>query len=290
MQPELILKARAELAEGPVWDARAGRLYWVDIHAGHLHVYNPASGNDLRLDLGAPVGCVAPARGGGLVAALKGGLVAVDLACGELELLADPEPDKPGNRFNDGKCDPAGRFLAGSMDDAEQDASGALYSLAPDRSLRTLLTGLRISNGLGWSPDGATFYHIDTPTRTVSAYDYDLATGALAHPRPAVTVPPELGWPDGMAVDAEGMLWVALWGGGAVARFDPSGGRLLAKVDLPALHVTCPTFGGAGLDELYVTTARIGLSPAQLAAAPASGGLFRLHPGVHGLPAFEFAG
>jgi sugar lactone lactonase YvrE len=290
MQPELILDARAGLAEGPVWDAGAGILYWVDIHAGHLHVYDPRDGSDRRLELGAPLGCVAPRRNGGLVAALKGGFAALDPADGTLSPLADPEAHLPGNRFNDGKCDPAGRFLAGSMDDAEQLASGSLYSFTADWVLKTLLTGLRISNGLAWSPDGGTFYHIDTPTRQVMAYDYDLESGAIANPRPAVTVPPALGWPDGMTCDAEGRLWVALWGGGRVARFDPADGRLLAEVPIPAQQVSACAFGGADLKELYVTTARKGLSSAQLAARPHSGSLFRVCTDVQGMRPDEFGG
>ena len=290
MQPDLIFDARAGLGEGPAWDVRAGLLYWVDIHAGHLHVYDPREGSDRRLELGVPLGCVAPRRAGGLVAALKGGFAALDPADGTLSPLADPEAHLPGNRFNDGKCDPAGRFLAGSMDDAEQAASGLLYSLSPDGGLKTLLTGLRISNGLAWSPDGGTFYHIDTPTRTVMAYDYDLASGAIDRPRPAVNVPAGLGWPDGMTSDAEGRLWVALWGGARVARFDPTDGRLLAVVPIPALQVSACVFGGDGLNELYVTTARTGMSADQLAAWPLSGGLFRLRTDVRGMPTYEFAG
>jgi sugar lactone lactonase YvrE len=290
LQSELILDARAELAEGPAWDARVGVLYWVDIHAGHLHTFDPRDGNDRRLELGAPLGCVAPRRTGGLVAALKSGFATLDPAGGGLGPLADPEAHLPGNRFNDGKCDPAGRFLAGSMDDAEQLASGSLYSLSPGGELKTLLTGLRISNGLAWSPDGGTFYHIDTPTRRVMAYDYDLKSGEIANPRPAVSVPPALGWPDGMTSDAEGRLWVAMWGGGRVARFDPADGRLLAEVPVPARHVSACVFGGADLNELYVTTARKRLSAAELVAQPHSGGLFRVHTDVQGMPTYEFSG
>ncbi len=150
-----------------------------------------------------------------------------------MRALLNPEPHLPGNRFNDGKCDPAGRFLAGSMDNAEVEATGSLYSLDPDGSLKTLITGTRISNGLTWSPDYRTFYFIDTPTRTVMAYDYDLATGDIANPRPAISVPPELGWPDGMTSDSEGMLWVAMWGGAKLTRWDPATGHLLAADPLP---------------------------------------------------------
>lgn len=286
--PELLLDARAELGEGPAWDARAGVLHWVDIHAGHMHTFDPAKGTDRLIELGEPVGCVAPARTGGLVLALRSGFWNLSLPTVTQTLLAAPE-NLPGNRFNDGKCDPAGRFLAGTMDDAEQEASGSLYSLSPAGRLQTLLTGLRISNGLTWSPDYKTFYFIDTPTRLVMAYDYDLQTGSIANPRPVVRVPGELGWPDGMTSDQEGNLWIALWGGAKVTRWNPATGQMNAAVPLPALNVTSCIFGGPELGNLYITSARKGMNPAQLAEYPLSGGLFRLETDTRGLPTFEFA-
>lgn len=285
MQPELLLDLRLSLGEGPVWDARRGALHFVDIHAGDLHTFDPVSGTHAVHSLGEPLGCLAPASDGSLVLALqRTGFARFDPPAGALSCLVHPEADLPGNRFNDGKCDPAGRFLAGTMDDAEQAASGSLYSLALDGSVRRLLGGLRISNGLAWSRDGGTFYFIDTPTRLVMAYDYDLATGDLANPRPAVRVPEAMGWPDGMAADAEGMLWVALWGGASLTRWDPATGRLLTLVRLPALNVTSCAFGGPDLSDLYVTSARKGMTAAQCEQYPHSGGLFRLRPGVAGLP------
>ncbi len=286
--PQLLLDARAELGEGPAWDARRGLLYWVDIHAGHVHLFDPAGGTDRLLELGEPVGCAVPTRAGGLLTALRSGFWTLSLPPVTRTLLAAPE-NRPGNRFNDGKCDPAGRFLAGSMDNAEQEASGSLYSLAPDGTLKILLTGLRISNGLTWSPDYRTFYFIDTPTRLVTAYDYDLETGGIANPRPVVRVPDELGWPDGMTSDQEGMLWVALWGGAKVTRWNPATGQMAAAYSLPALNVTSCVFGGPELSDLYITSACKGMTPEQLAEYPLSGGLFRMATGTRGLPTFEFA-
>jgi sugar lactone lactonase YvrE len=285
--PHLLLDARAELGEGPAWDARRGLLLWVDIHAGGLHTFDPASGTDVCLELGEPIGCAVPARTGSLLLALRSGVWTLGLPAAARALLAAPE-QIPGNRFNDGKCDPAGRFLAGTMDDAEQKASGALYSLSPDGRFQILLSGLRISNGLTWSPDYQTFYFIDTPTRLVMAYDYDLQTGRLANPRPAVRVPPELGWPDGMTSDREGNLWIALWGGAKVTKWNPATGRMTAAYSLPALNVTSCVFGGSHLSDLYITSARKGMTPAQLADYPLSGGLFRLETDTRGLPTFEF--
>ncbi|MEW6092866.1 MAG: SMP-30/gluconolactonase/LRE family protein [Chloroflexota bacterium] len=288
-KPELLLDARAELGEGPAWDSRSGVLYWVDIHAGRLHTFDPSRRADRTVSLGEPIGCAAPSRLGGLILALRSGFWTLNQPAGTLTQLAAPE-HASGNRFNDGKCDPAGRFLAGTMDDAEKEASGSLYSLSPDGTLKTLLTGLRISNGLTWSPDYKTFYCIDTPTRLVTAFDYDLETGDIANPRPVVRVPPELGWPDGMTSDQEGMLWIALWGGAKVTRWDPATGRMAAAHPVPALNVTSCIFGGPDLSDLYITSARKGMTEAQVAEYPLSGGLFRLKTEVRGLPTFEFGG
>ena len=301
MQPKLILDARTELGEGPAWDARAGVLYWVDILAGHLHIFNPQNGTDHSINFGEFLGCVAPCKSGGLVLGLRSGfaILASSLFSGvtfgdnqgpKVKYIVNPEAHLPGNRFNDGKCDPAGRFLAGTLNNTEQTPTGSLYSLTPDGMLKTLITGTRVSNGLAWSPDYHTFYYIDTPTCMIMAYDYDLTTGGIASPRPAITVPPKLGWPDGMTSDAEGMLWVAMWGGAKLTRWNPATGQLLETIPLPALNVSSCVFGGPDLNELYVTSARQEMSAAQLAEYPLSGGLFRIHTDIQGMPTFEFGG
>jgi len=290
MQPELLLDMRAELGESPAWDAAANRLYWVNIHAGDLHIFHPRNKTDSRINLGEAVGCVAPCQSGDLVIALRSGFATLNPYTQTLTRRINPDPHLPGNRFNDGKCDPAGRFLAGTMDDAEKEACGALYCYSPDGTLKTLLTGVRTSNGLAWSPDHQTFYYIDTPTRRVTAFDYDLATGNIANPRPAVNVPPELGWPDGMTSDAEGTLWVALWGGAKLTRWNPATGQLLEAIPVPALNVTACVFGGTNLTDLYITSARKGMSQEQLAKYPLSGGLFRIRTNIQGTPTFTFGG
>jgi sugar lactone lactonase YvrE len=307
VSPELVLEARSDLGESPAWERHSGCLTWVDIRLGHLHSFNPLDGTDCKVDIGETIGCAAPRRPGGMVLGLRSGFATINsplsqsAGLGErpgvwsderpkLTHLINPETHLPGNRFNDGKCDPAGRFLAGSMDDAEIEATGSLYSLEPDGSLKTLLTGTRISNGLTWSPDQHTFYFIDTPTRLVMAYDYDLHTGAIANPRPAFSIPPKLGWPDGMTSDAEGMLWVAIWGGAKLTRWNPATGQLLAQIPLPAFNVSSCAFGGPDLTDLYITSARKGMNTAQLAQYPLSGGLFRIHTGIQGMPTYEFGG
>ena len=288
--PELILDVRADLGEGPAWEPRTGCLYWVDIHAGRLHIFNPADGSDRSIELGEYLGCAAPRRAGGLVLGLRSGFATLDLPSNKLVHLINPEPHLPGNRFNDGKCDPAGRFLAGSMDDAEIEPSGSLYSLSPNGTLKTLLSGTRIANGLAWSPDYCTFYFIDTPTRAVLAYDYDLASGAIANPRLAISIPPALGWPDGMTSDSQGQLWVALWGGAKLTRWNPDSGQLLETIPFPALNVSSCAFGGPDMTDLYVTSARKEMDAGQLAKYPLSGGLFRLRTNIQGLPTFAFGG
>jgi len=208
-------------------------------------------------------------------------------------MLSDPEQDRPENRFNDGKCDPAGRFWAGTMLNGAGESDpphGSLYSLDAHHHVQHRLSGVRISNGICWSPDKTTMYFVDSPNRWVDAFDYDDATGAIGNRRVAVTVPREYGMPDGMTIDAEGMLWVAGWGGGQVSRWDPATGKFLETIAVPASQSSACAFGGPNLDELYITSARIGLDAATLAHEPHAGSLFVARPGVKGTEAFEFAG
>ncbi len=282
MMAELVWDARAELGEGPCWSARDQVLYWVDIRAGHVH-----AGPEICLQLDDPVGCIAPRRGGGLILAEGRQFCEWEGPGAEIKPVAGVQ-EPLQNRFNDGKCDPAGRFLAGSMDRNEKEATGSLYTLE-GRSVRRLLSGLGISNGLTWSPDGLTFYFIDTPTRAIRAFDYDLASGEIANGRIAVQVPEALGWPDGMTSDMEGNLWVAMWGGAQVTQWDPGNGRLLQSIPVPAPHTTSCIFGGRDLNELYITSARKDLSPRQLSEYPLSGGVFKVVTNLTGMQVFEFA-
>lgn len=296
--PTLLLDARAELGEGPSWDVARQLLYWINIYAGEVHVYDPTTGQDRAHALGQSVGCVAPARSGRLVLAVKEGLAILDLFTAKdsadflsaptLKFLAQPELTLPGNRFNDGKCGPDGRFLAGSMEQAEEHNTGFFYSYSANGTLKTLLSEIGISNGLTWSPDYKTLYYIDTPTHNVMAYDYDLASGEIANPRLAVRIPDEFGWPDGMTSDTQGRLWVALWGGASLTVWDPATGKLLERIAIPAKNVSACCFGGPQRNQLYVTSARKGLDSATLAAYPLTGGLFRLDTDVEGMPTFTF--
>jgi sugar lactone lactonase YvrE len=290
LSAELVLDAKATLGEGAIWDADRRVLYWVDIMGCQVHVYDPATNQDQAIDVGQYVGTVVGRRSGGAMLALHHGFASLDLETGQVEIVADPEQHLPGNRFNDGKCGPAGRFWAGTLalDGAQEVA--ALYRLDADLSVHKMLDGVTCSNGIVWTQDSRTMYYIDTALRRVDAFDYDPESGAISGRRIAFRVPPEMGYPDGSTLDAEGMLWVALWQGGAVSRWNPTTGELLGTVSVPALNVTSCAFGGPDLGQLYITTARNGMSEEALAKYPLAGGLFCADAGVVGLPAFEFAG
>ena len=287
---ELALDARAALGEGPLWDSRRGLLYWVDIEAGRVHSYDPSSGTDGDVELGQRVGCLALRARGGLLAGVEAGIGALELPSGELKILVDPESELPRNRFNDGKCDPAGRFWAGTMSMDRQEGAGSLYCLEADMSIRRVLSGVTTSNGLAWSADGGTLYYIDTRTRAVAAFDYEAAGGAITNRRELICIPPDLGKPDGMCIDSEGLLWIAMFGGGRITRWRPHDGLLVADYTVPAPRVTSCCFGGKNLETLYITSARSGLGPDALAEFPLSGGLFRLDAGVRGAVVPFFAG
>ncbi len=287
---ELVLDARAALGEGPIWDAERQSLLWVDIDENEIHQFDPRTGTDLAVTVDAGVTAVAVRERGGLVAATLNGFAFVSMAGGvaEIETIAEPEAGAEGNRMNDGKCDPTGRFWAGSMAYSEVDPTGSLYVLDTDLSVRSVVSGVTISNGLGWSPPGTAMYYIDTVTCTVSVMDFDPITGEASHHRHLFEAGTEADMPDGMTVDSDGCLWVAFWGGNAVRRYSPAG-ELLAVIDVPAAQVTSCSFGGPGLADLYITTASHGLDPSE-AAATQAGGLFRASTGARGLEASRFAG
>lgn len=289
---ELVLDAKARLGEGAIWDSSRQLLYWVDIEGHQVHVFDPATRHDRSFALGDFVGTVVPRARGGVALTLGRAFATLDLDTRKVTVLAEPDPEKVrhGNRFNDGKCDPRGRFWAGTMALSEAPVAGGLYRLDADRSVHRMLERVSISNGIVWSAGADRMYYIDTPTREVAVFDYDDATGEIANRRVAVRFPARHGWPDGMALDAEGMLWIAEWDGGCVSRWDPARGKLLRRIKLPVSRVTSCAFGGPGLDELYVTTAWSRLDDSARRAQPVAGGLFRVEPGVKGVPTFAFAG
>ena len=283
----------ATLAESPVWDSRRRCLLWVDIDAGLVHRLDPRTGADTATAVGVPVGAVAVRRAGGLVLAAGRGFAFLDEAVpGQGQGTLDWRwSGGRGDRMNDGKCDPAGRFLAGTLTMAQKPGAAALYQLAADGTVTTLIGEVAVSNGLGWSPDGSLLYFADTPVERVDVLDYDVSAGTVSGRRPFADLRDAPGRPDGLTVDADGGVWVAMArGGGAVRRFTPAG-RLDHVVQMPVPSVTSVAFGGPGLADLYMTTSRAGLAPADLAAHPGSGAVFCVPSvGVSGLTAAEYAG
>lgn len=286
--PVVILSQRAaaapaELGEGPVWDAAREELIWVDIDRGLVHRRSRGR-SDLTVDVGQPVGCAVPRAGGGLALALRDGFGLLSPGGGRARLVAPVERDRLDTRMNDGACDGRGRLWAGTMSLRGDTRTAALYRLDPDLSVTRVLPGISVSNGIAWSPDWSVLYHVDSPRRRIDLYDFDLATAAVGGRRAVIPVDPGLGSPDGLTVDAEGGVWVALWGGGAVLRFSPT--RALDEtLELPVTNVTSCCFGDRDLGTLYVTTAARGA-----AHEPLAGAVFACRPGVAGLPATPFAG
>lgn len=284
---EVAVVPAAQLGEGPRWDAATQTLLWVDIPAKLVQRYDPAAGTNTTQRVADVVSLALPRRRGGVVIGLPDGLHLLE---GERSsLLAAIEPGEPGTRTNDGACDVAGRLWVGTMALDERSSLGGLYRVDPDLSVTTMLTGTTISNGLGWSPSGTSFYFIDSPTRRIDVFDFDLATGALENRRQLAAVEVEGAVPDGLNVDAEGGVWVALHGGWGLRRYSPDG-ELIAEVRLPVARITSCCFGGPDLRDLYVTTRREGLSQAEQAAQPLAGALLRLDVGVTGLPTHAFVG
>jgi sugar lactone lactonase YvrE len=292
--PEVLVDQKALTGEGPSWDARQKVLYWVDIPRACIHVYHPAARLNQTIDLGkqfSTIGTVAPSASGGVIFAPDRKIAHYDFANQQITILAEVEADKPEHRFNDGKCDPHGRFLAGTMR-KEPDGSypGALYSMEKDGKVRKLLDGLGISNGLGWSPDYRSFYLADSYSRDVCVFDYDLETGKISHQRAAFTLPEGEAVADGMTTDQEGMVWLALWDGACIQRWDPRSGELLSTYSFPAKRTSCPVFGGEKMNELFVTSAAVGLSEEDWQAYPHNGALMRLKTEFKGMPSFAFGG
>jgi sugar lactone lactonase YvrE len=288
---ELIVDSHSILGEGAVWSSDRKVLYWVDIDGCYVHAYDPATGRNLSVLLNQRVGTVVPRTFGGVSVALHHGFANLDLDTGWVSYITDPEETSP-NRFNDGKCDPAGRFWAGTMpfDDGAPDDGGVLWCLYADGHTEKKVDAVQCSNGIAWGLDNSTMYYIDTPTAEVRAYDYNNATGEIDNARTVVSVPAEDGWPDGMTIDSEGMLWVAHWNGWQVVRWDPNTGSKLESIKLPAARVTSCAFGGEDLRDLYMTTAKTGLSDEELENQPNAGGLFRIQPGAKGVESFAYAG
>ncbi|GGI43948.1 regucalcin-like protein [Paenibacillus marchantiophytorum] len=285
---ELVLDAKATLAEGPSWYAKEEKLYWVDIIGQKFGRFDPATGENEDYSIGEHVGAVVPAGDNKVMLATQSGFQWYDLLDRKLTALIDPEAHIPGNRFNDGKCDAQGRFWAGTMDNAEQSESGALYVLDTDCSYRKVFDGVGVSNGIAWSLDEKEMYYVDSMKKLVYSFDFDAERGQISNPQVLIDFRDEQGFPDGMTIDEEGMLWIAHWDGWQVSRWNPRTKQKLSSIAVPAAKASSCMFGGKDLDVLYITTARKGLQPEQAADQPHAGGLFAVKPGVKGTKTYSF--
>jgi sugar lactone lactonase YvrE len=279
---------KAVLGEGPVWVEREGALYWVDIKGYKVFRYTVESGALKTWSTPYRVCSLAPRAAGGFIAGTEDGFSRVDLAEDRFIPLANPEPDRMTNRFNDGKLDRSGRFWAGTMDNDEKGATGALYRLDIDSKWQRVDDGYKVTNGPAFSPNGRLMYHNDSARQITYVFDLDEA-GQATNRRTFIQFGEGDGYPDGMTVDAEGCLWIAFWDGWCVRRFSPEGERL-AELKVPVARPTSCAFGGSNLDRLFVTSASIGLSVEDKASQPQAGGLFLLEPGVRGLADTPFGG
>jgi sugar lactone lactonase YvrE len=288
MLPRPAIDVGDHLGEGPHWDDRAGELLWVDITQGRIHAWSPPYGAVRTETFDGEISAVIPrADRPGHVLAARHSLLLRD---GDAErVLATVEDHLPDNRFNDCKCDPQGRLWAGTMSKRRAAGTAALYRLSAGGEIERVIADTTLSNGLAWSPHGDTMYFIDSTTQRIDAFDFDARTGDVSDRRPLVAIDPDDGLPDGMTVDAEGGIWVCLFGGAAIRRYTPEG-HLDTAIPLPTTNPTSPVFGGPDLRTLYITTARHRLTPDQLATEPLAGSVLTLDPGVQGLPGNRFAG
>jgi sugar lactone lactonase YvrE len=284
---ELVLDLHADIGEGPIWDD--GTLIFVDSTIGRVYRYEPGSGRLSSLEVGQQIGAAIPRRRGGLVVTSRDGLLSVDEPGGKVEPLVPIELDMPESRMNDAKCDSRGRLWSGTFSTKFVRKAGSLYRIDADLTLTRACPDIDISNGIAWSPDESRMYYVDTLARGVDVFDYDIDTGTTTNRRRFVDIERANGLPDGITVDAEGCVWVALYLGGAVRRYSPDG-EWVATLTLPLARVTSCGFGGPALDDLYITTANHVILEDGRPHEPHAGGLFRCRPGVSGLPTHRFGG
>ena len=287
---ELLDDARATIGEGPVWDDRSQRLLWVDVAAGLVHWLDPATGQRKSLEVGQPVGAVGLCADGGLVAAVRDGFALFAPGGGTMSRLLPVERSLAGNRMNDGKCDRRGRFWAGTMAIDHTPNAGTLYRLERTNghdAVSAIFSGITVANGLDWCPDNRLMYYIDSPTQRIDVFDFDEESGTLANRRVFAEIAAADGLPDGMTVDAEGHVWVALFRGAKVRRYRPDA-RIDLEVHVPVTLVTSCAFGGPDARDLYITTARHRLTPAEAAEQTTAGGVFVCRPGPAGRLPFRY--
>ena len=281
-------KIKARLGEGAFWNHKTQELYWVDIEDQLLNIYNPQTKKNRSLPTPSKIGTVVPRNTNETIVALQDGIYTMNLKSGDVVLISDIESELTENRFNDGKCDPSGRLWVGPMALKMQSYRASLYMVDTTGNAQLKLDKVTISNGIAWSSDQKTMYYIDTPTGKIRAFDFDNEIGDISNERVVVKVPNSMGFPDGMAIDSEDMLWVGMWNGNAVIRCNPKTGKIISKIEVPAHNVTACAFGGKNLDTLYITTASIDMTKEEKAAYPLAGSLFKADPGVKGVKSVFF--
>ena len=282
-QVELTYDSKSKLGEGAFWDHMNQRLYWVDIDGLKVHIFDPLTKVNRSFDTPTQVGTVVPKNKDQAVIALADGIYILDTNTGAITLLSDVEANMPENRFNDGKCDPNGNLWIGSMNIKQTDPTANLYRVDARGMASKMLDSVTISNGIVWTKDKKTMYYIDTPTGCIRAFDFDPENSSISNERVAVVVPQSLGYPDGMTIDEEDKLWVGLWNGNSVGRFDPLSGKLMSKIEVPAHNVTSCSFGGENFETLYITTASVDMTDEERQKYPSAGSLFEVKPGVRGV-------
>ncbi|RYG05501.1 MAG: SMP-30/gluconolactonase/LRE family protein [Chitinophagaceae bacterium] len=290
MKATLELKTQAILGEGPVWDDSIQKLYWIDIRSNQVNRYDPISKQNESWDLDQMVGCIVPKNSEIIVCALQDQLLELNTSTYKTRTLAPLEKHLPDNRANDGKADPGGRLWVGTLHLPGEKGHSNLYRIGEDLEEELQVSGLGMSNGLGWSPENDKMYLVDTMNEIILQFDYSIVDGTITNRKTIIDLKDAEGSPDGMCVDAEGMLWIAFYGGKRVSRYDPSTGKELSAIEVPGvLNVTCCSFGGRDLDTLYITTASQDMSEDDLKKYPESGSLFSVKPGVKGLPLNRFS-
>lgn len=272
----------AQVGEAPIWDYKYQRLLWIDTQ-GSLFIFTPKDGNNKEIKLDRMVGTVVPYKEDTVLIALQDGIYEMSIITGALKFIADPEGREVGNRYNDGKCDAAGRLWIGTMDKDCTPLKAGFFLLNPDGSSKRILKEVTISNGVIWSDDNTKMYYQDTPTCNISAFDFDNVKGEVSNRKEIIHLPDSLGTPDGNTIDEEGMLWVANWEAACVTRWNPETGELLQRIEVPALNVTALAFGGENLDELYITTSSLYMPDDKAPNYPQAGKLFVVKPGVKGV-------
>ncbi len=281
-------KINSQLGEGAFWDYKNQKLYWVDIEGKSLHIYDPRTKINKTFPTPSKIGTIVPINNAEAIIALEDGIYKINTQTGEIILFSDLESKQTENRFNDGKCDINGNLWVGSMNLKQNKPTAQLYKINKNGEAKKMLDSITISNGIVWTSDNKTMYYIDTPTRNIKAFDFDKSKSTISNERIAVHVSESMGYPDGMTIDEENMLWVGMWNGNAVARFNPLTGKLISKIEVSAHNVTSCAFGGKNLDTLFITTASVDMTKEEKDKYPDAGSIFIAVPGVKGIESNYF--